>query len=329
MGRTSVLKHLNGCDFVILNEEGPALAGHLRVPHGVLLTGSDIEIFANPYLAESLKSSAFANPRWASRLSRWFLPTSLIQRRLVRPQREGIKSARFVAFLPIGLVPTADRLLEEIGVMLSQRIQLQFTDCEFSPYSQPANNSVLRVFSATRLTWLPEPDLTPLDLKGSDVMLRGLAAFSRMTNSRLDIHLVKKGRHVAEAINLANELGLTDQITWHMEMSQLEIQEQFRRADIVLEQFGSSAVGMAGFDAMATGRPLIANGRPEIFTALVGEISPICQATTAEEICTQLKYLADSLETRIEVGLASRTYVEKHFSTDSAAARLTAKIAQE
>jgi glycosyltransferase involved in cell wall biosynthesis len=153
-------------------------------------------------------------------------------------------------------------------------------------------------------------------------MIRGIAQYCRETGSRFDIHLVRKGLNVDETLQLATSLGIQDQITWHEEMAQHEVLAQFRKADIILEQFGNSAVGMAGFDAMALGRPLIANGRPEIFAPLIGEPSPICQARTPEEVCAQLIRLVPSPEERLRVGLASRVYVEKHFSSDSAAARL-------
>jgi glycosyltransferase involved in cell wall biosynthesis len=326
LGRKSVIDRLNSCDCAILNEEGPALAGDLRIPYGVLLTGSDIEVFANPALAETLKPQVFNKPKWASRLSRHFIPTEVVMRRLVMPQRAGIKSARFVAFLPRGLVPKADRLLEEIGVSPARRIEFQFTDSNFEPFAPPPTNVIPRLFSATRLNWIVQPTetLTPLDLKGSDKMLLGIAQFWRQTNRKLDIHLVRKGRHVAETLSLAAELGIQDQITWHEEMTQEDVREQFRQADIVLEQFGSSAVGMAGFDAMALGRPLIANGRPEVLSLITGEVSPICQASTPEEICAQLVRLTQSSEERLRIGLAGRKYVQTHFSAESAARRLLA-----
>ncbi len=329
LGRHKVLEQLNACDAVILNEEGPALAPQLRVPYAVLLTGSDVEVFANPALAASLRPQAFKRPVWARDLSRRILPVSLILRQLIRPQRAGIKGASTVAFLPEGLVPNADRLLKEIGVTPEQRIGVQFTDCGLAPYTPPALNATVRIFSATRLTWLAEPGtgLTPLDLKGSDIMLRGLGEFWRKTRQPLDIHLVKKGRHVAQTMELAAQLELTDQITWHEEMNQREVLVQFRAADIVFEQLGQSAVGMAGLDAMSTGRPLIANGRPEIFEPLTGQSSPIRQARTAEAVCAQLTELVFSSPKRLKVGLASRGYVEAHFSAESAARRLVTALA--
>ena len=321
LGRSAVLAQLNACDAVILNEEGPSLAAHLRVPHGVLLTGSDVGVFADPAMAKSLKPQAFERPFWVSALCRRALPTSLIQRWLIEPQRAGIKTARFVAFLPQGLDPNIDRLLNDIGIQPTQRLELQFTDCELASYVPPPANPIIRVFSAARLTWLADPSagLIPLDLKGTDIMLRGLAEFRRQTRQPLDIHLVKKGRHIVETLRLATELDLANQITWHEEINQHEVMAQFRQADIVFDQVGRSAVGMAGLDAMSTGRPLIANGRPEVFEPRIGQSSPILQATTAAEICAHLHAIVPSATKREEIGRQSRAYVRRFFSTDIAA----------
>lgn len=325
LGRSAVIARLNSCDAVILNEEGPALAGFLTVPHGVLATGSDLEIFANPAHAAMLKPQAFARPRWAGEICRHIIPTSLIRSRLTHPQRAGLRAARFVAFLPQGLAPAADRLLGEIGVTPSQRLETQFTDCEFATYTPPPQNSVLRLFSATRFTYLPGPGLTSLDLKGSETMLRGLAQFLGNNSVPLEIHLVRKGLHVAEAESLAGTLGLTPFIVWHEQMTQHEVLLQFRRADIVFDQLGESALGMAGLDALATGRPIIANGRPEIIGPITGEPSPIFQAHTPEDVRFQLEQLQDSA-LREQAGRASRDYVLKHFSSDTAAGRIMAKL---
>lgn len=158
-----------------------------------------------------------------------------------------------------------------------------------------------------------------LNYKGSDIMIRGLGLFVRTTGIPLDIRLAKKGLHVAETMQLAKEEGIDDQITWLEEMSQREVLEECKQADILFDQLGMSVVGMGGLDAMAVGRPLIANGRPEIVEREIGVPSPICQASTPEEVCAQLKRLTADPDERKRVGLASRRYVEDYFSAERAA----------
>jgi glycosyltransferase involved in cell wall biosynthesis len=109
-------------------------------------------------------------------------------------------------------------------------------------------------------------------------------------------------------------------------MSQHEVIAACGEADIIFEQLGKSGVSMAGLDAMAIGRPVIANGRPEIVEPLIGEASPICQATTPVQVCAQLERLVVDPGLRQAVGAASRRYVEKHFSADSAAQNILKRL---
>jgi glycosyltransferase involved in cell wall biosynthesis len=76
---------------------------------------------------------------------------------------------------------------------------------------------------------------------------------------------------------------------------------------------------MAGLEAMATGRPLIANGRPEIVDSFLGEKLPICQATTPQEVSEQLQRLLRDQAERARLGRESRAFVETRLSSEQAA----------
>jgi glycosyltransferase involved in cell wall biosynthesis len=320
---------LSGCDLLFLNEEGPALAIGLKIPSVVLLTGSNVEIFADPAMAPTLKPQVFPRPAWLRSFIQKLLPTSIIHRWLTFPQRSGIQNARLVTHLARGLAPRGDAILDSLGIGDDRRFFLLMTDLEMIAPTPPPNNPILRAFCGARLTWLAEPgsDLTAADLKGTDILLHGVALFERRTGRALELHLVRKGRHVAQTAALADKLGIAGLIVWHDEMAQSDFLVQCRLADIVFDQFAESIVAMAGLDAMATGRPLIANGRPEIIEPLIGEPSPICQARSAEEICRHLERLSASPEDRLRLGLEGRRYVEKHFSPDAGARKILARLA--
>lgn len=329
--RSRIQRLLNECDFAVLNEEGPALAGGLRIPYAVMLTGSDLLVFANAALSDSLLPGSLQSAGQLRTLLRHALNALVLVPLLVKPQRLGIRDARYVSYFAKGIVPEGDRLLAGMGVSDRHRIFIYMTDLELIESAPPPRNKRIRIFCGTRLTWKHEPNsgLTDLDYKGSDVMIRGLGLFWRTTGIALDIHLVRKGRHVRETLALATAENITEQITWHDPMTQHQVMTHFRDADIVFEQFASSVVGMAGLDAMAIGRPLIAHGRPEIFGPLIGEPSPICQAATPKEICEQLVRLVHNEAERLEIGRSGRAYVEKHFSSDAAARLCLRSLAAE
>lgn len=313
--RARVLELLQDCDAVILNELGPALLPKLRRPAIVLLTGSDLEYYADPRSLESYRRSNRIMPVW----KRWIL--ELLLNRTIRAQRNGIRLAETINYFGRGLVPDGDRLLEDIGVNTSRRVFFMMTDVDELTYTRPPKNGQIRVFCATRLTWKKPiaPGRCELDYKGSDIMIRGLAMFLHKTSVPLDIRLVRKGMHVRETEQLIDEEGIGRYVTWKEEMTQSAVLDEFRAADIVFEQLGQSVVGMAGLDAMAVGRPVIANGRSEIMEAAIGAPSPICQACTPEEVCGQLERLVFDEAEREHVGRASRAYVERYFSADRAA----------
>lgn len=324
-GRTRdvVIEHLNSCDFVFLNEEGPALAQRLTVPYAAISTGSDLQVFANPARIATLRTQVTGGPRWFSLAIAALFPAALLTKLLLDPQREGFKGARFVTHFARGLVPEGDRLLDELGVSDQRRTFVLMTDLELIPFRAPPNNPRIRTFCATRLTWQRESntDLTSIDYKGSDIMIRGIGQFWRKTGIPIDVHLVRKGRHVEETVRLAESEGISHLITWHDEMTQRDVQRHFEEADIVFEQLAESFVAMAGLDALATGRPVIANWRPEIFDAVTGEPSPVCQAADAASVCSHLDRLVADPDLRARLGREGRSFVERHFSSDAAAAR--------
>ena len=87
----------------------------------------------------------------------------------------------------------------------------------------------------------------------------------------------------------------------------------------MIEQLANSAIGGAGLDAMAAGRPVIGNARLEMFEGYFGQPSPICQAQNAEEVYAQLKRLVFDPGEREKIGALGRQFVEEYCSPKRAA----------
>jgi glycosyltransferase involved in cell wall biosynthesis len=312
-----VLEALSTCDALVLNFTGPSLWPLLRRPAIALLTGSDLEHYAN-FATVELRSGYWGPIYRASAEGKMNLN---LLREFVQRQRDGIREALAVRYMPRGLVPTGDAMLDELGVSDAKRVFLPSAELELIKPTPAPHNDPVRIFCATRLTWkLPiEPGRSLLDYKGSDIMVRGLGLFYRETGVRLDIQLVRKGLHLAETEQLIVDEGLTDQVTWSDEMTLTEVWAEFARCDIVIEQLANSAIGGAGLDAMAAGRPVIGNARREMFEDYFGQPSPICQAQTADEVCAQLKRLVFNPAKREQIGMLGRRFVEEHCSPRRAA----------
>lgn len=309
----SLLDLLSDCDALVLNDTGPSIWPLVRRPAIALLTGSDLEYYGSFATLEA-RSSNWDSAYKASAEGQMNLN---LLREFIQRQREGIREALMVAYMPRGLVPTGDALLDELGVSDAKRVFLRLAELEFVKPTPALHNNPVRIFCATRLTWkLPvEPGRSLLDYKGSDIMIRGLGLFYRRTGVRLDIQLIRKGLHVAETEQLIDDEGLTDQVTWSDEMSLTEVWSQFARCDVVIDQLANSVMGLAGSDAMAAGRPVIGNSRPEI----IHEGLPLCQARTAEEVYVQLNRLVFDRDERERMGALGRAFVEENCSPQRAA----------
>lgn len=329
--RARAVALLKECDAVFLNMLGPSLWPEIRRPAAILLTGADLEDYADYGFVSRYLRAVKKGVRWYPfgcfrQNVAEIAGEGFYMCRLVAAQRAGIRAGAVVSYFAPGMVRRGDAMLERIGVPDGKRVFLLMTDTDKIGFRPLTENPVVRVFNVARLTWKNPTGETPLggysselDFKGSDVMVRGLGMFLRKTGIPLDIRLVKKGRHVEETMRLAEEEGIASHVTWSDEMTQQEVLEEYRRADIVFDQLGKGMISMGCLDAMATGRPVIANGRPEIVEKLVGVAAPVCQAETSGDVCAQLLRLVPDRGERERLGLLSRRYVESHFSSEAAA----------
>lgn len=325
--RARAVALLKECDAVFLNMLGHSLWPEIRRPAAILLTGADLEDYADyGFVARYLKAKFGPFRGVFPARFRTYAREAFYMTGLVAAQRAGIRAGAVVSYFAPGMVPRGDAMLRRIGVPDGKRVFLIMTDPQWIKYSPPPDNPVVRVFNVARLTWKKptgEPRLggysSELDFKGSDVMVRGLGMFRRKTGIPLDIRLFRKGRDVEETVRLVEEEGIASLVTWADEMTQRDVLEEYRRADIVFDQLGKGMISMGCLDAMATGRPVIANGRPEIVERLVGVPAPVCQAETSDEVCAQLQRLVPDRAERERVGLLSRRFAEEYFSAERAA----------
>lgn len=311
---------LNKSDIVILNDRGHSLRPYLRkeILSISLLTGSDIEVLANyKTIYYKKKYSTIKN-----------IKIFILNIKNIFYQRKGIAQAYAVNYFAEGIHPEGDTILEQIRDKNKIRFNFMMSEIEAIEYSEQPDNDVLRIFNATRFVWSePFPDgINSWENKRNDIMLKGIAKFYKKTGISLDIHFVEKGHSVNETKELLKELGISHLVTWHETMTQKEVIEQYKKCNILFEQFGSDVIGMAGLDAMASGRIVIANARPEIFEPIIKEKTPVCHATDENEVSYWLEKLVNDKDLRAQISIDSRKYVEKHFSTENAVKKIMASL---
>lgn len=307
-----VIRELNTCDAVILNGYGHRFKNFINpsIPSVSMFSGGDLEIMADYRNVAQMKLS--------NRKLR-FVPTFLktaFARFSVDQLRKGIAKASLVSYFPKGLVPVGDRLLDEI---FKNKPYYRFEHLHVNPdghdYVEPADNEVFRIFSLTRFMWkLPfPPGRSEAENKGNDIMIKGIALFLKLHPKPIEIHFVEKGLHVAETKALIEELGFARFVTWHKEMPFKDLSAHMIKANVIFEQLGTHYIS-GGFYAMLRGRPVIGNAQPQILDKLTGEKTPVCHATTADEVCEWLVVLSEKSQLAGEIGKRSREYVLRHFN---------------
>lgn len=339
-----VLDAVRDCDALVLNRWGYDAASRLPMPAFCLTTGADVDFFSHPSGAEryvrGLDHGARPRGWWqiaagAERLDVGTVratfdhaPAPLhrawqkwIFSRLVQRQRAGLRRAVGISAFPDVVSQPLAEVMADCLAPGTPRFCLMMADTDWIRPRPAPVNPVLRMFNASRLLWKkPFPSsVGEWANKGTDVLLEGVARWHHRTGGALDLRLVEKGVDLDATKSLVSKLGIAHLVHWQREMTQHQVFDEYERADIVSEQCGTHVLGMAGYEAMAMSRPVLANGRPEVFTAVFGAAPPVAQARTPDEVAAQLDRLTDAGE-RARLGRAGRQFVEQRLSPQAAAA---------
>jgi glycosyltransferase involved in cell wall biosynthesis len=314
-----VLRTLEACDGVVLNGVALSVGTLIRRPIIGLLTGSDLDVYANPNLVDTLAATHHPLD--------WLPGNGILKRmlfiRLVRLQRAGIARCCLVEYAIPGLLPDGDALLDEIGVDRKRRTSFMITDIEHLPSARARTDGAFRILCATRLQWkrpAAGSNVSPLDLKGTDAMLEGLRIFIARSHRPAKIRLISVGADAEAAERYVEELGLAPYVSWLPQLTQAEFLDEMAQADVVLENFGrDGCIGMAGRDAIAMGIPVIASGKSSIFERVLGEPLPIYEALAPAEICARLEEVGSNDENVGRKTMQARAFAERWFSARRAA----------
>ena len=312
------ISELNAFDVVVLNGMWIALAPYLdkKLKIYALCAGYDIDTLADLESSKKIAKNALAKNRLLSPFK--FLLDSYYKR-AIGQQRKGIARADGINYYPTGISKRGDEIISEIkGDRKYTRLELRGFPVEDFKYSKvDENKENFTILNFTRFFFLTDDR----ENKRNDIMLEGIGLFLKEIGFKenVEILLFQKGDEasLAKAREIIERLQYSKFVTWLGEVSQEEL---FSRivpgCDVAFDQLGNQWIGAGAF-VMAMGRPLIANGRPEIFEPLTGEKSPVCQATTAEEVCFWLKKLYSDRSEINRIGLESKNYIEKHYSIEN------------
>jgi glycosyltransferase involved in cell wall biosynthesis len=185
-------------------------------------------------------------------------------------------------------------------------------------YGKRADAQIVGSFDAQR--WVPEAEMIPPGLD-----LRPFTPIPPTDRERpVVVHApssrVKKGTEyvIAACEQLPVELDIVERLEHE------EARKRYERADIVVDQLNAGWHGIFAIEAMALGKPVVVNLKPEVVAQAehaYGTKVPLV-AATKESLVDALRPLVESPPLRREIGAASRAYVERVHDIDRIADRL-------
>lgn len=309
-----LIKELNTYDTVILNGMWITLAPYLnqRVIVYSLCAGYEIDTLCDYRNIKTMAQASILHRRWLFPFK--FLLHIFFWAKISK-QRRGVSRSDGINYYPTGISPRGDELIREMmGEKKYRRLELRgFSESDFGYVEPQMNNNKFIILNFTRFFFLNQQ----LDNKRNDIMLKGIGSFLKKINFSDDVEILFFNKGDAESLRKAKEiiekLNYSKYVKWFDEVSQKELFDEIvPKCDVVFDQLGNQWIGAGAF-AMMMGRPLIANGRPEVFEPLTGEKSPVCQATTPEEVCFWLEKLYKDRDELKRIGLESRAYVRRHY----------------
>jgi glycosyltransferase involved in cell wall biosynthesis len=157
------------------------------------------------------------------------------------------------------------------------------------------------LFAPSRHVW-PE--------KGNDKMIRAYARFLKvypnarflMVDWTVDVHKSKA---------LAQSLGIYHKIDWMAPVPKGELIRYYGAADIVLDQFIVGSWGTSTPEAMSCAKPVIMYYNPKHIMRAFGQLPPILNSFTEDEIYGNMVAMAQSPDKKEQVGNASRRWIQE------------------
>ena len=312
------IQYLNGFDVIVLNGNWISLGGFLRKEKCIIniFAGYDLDVLADFKQINNFHYSLRHSGGFINKIIPFFMADRLFKR-LIHFQQEGIRRAGLVNYYATGINPDSDKLLNEIKAgQVFNRLELRGFDCDKFSYKEPRHEKKqFVILNITRFFYLNNRNSN----KRNDIMIKGIGNFlkaNKINAGEVEIIFFNKGEDLAAAKLLCDEHGLTPFIKWKPQVSVEELNNYFEYCDVAFDQLGVQWIG-AGLFSMLTGKPLIANGRPEVFEKITNEKSPVCQAVNETDVEMWLTKLYNNRHLVKEIGKASREYVLRHYKLDT------------
>ncbi|MEO9277735.1 MAG: glycosyltransferase family 4 protein [Nitrososphaera sp.] len=214
------------------------------------------------------------------------------------------KKARAVVYTGTYMYPSVIKLKLRNALF----IPLVWDYEKFNPQQNRKTNEKFIIFHPTNHYWKD---------KGNDIFLK---AFVKLAKTDNNVHLVtiNRGRDFQQSLEILNVPELREKFTILPEtLPQNQLPQIYASADVIVDQFVSGSIGLIGQEAMASEKPLISHINTELYQKIYGDIPPILNAKTENEIYNLLVQISSDTNMRHKIGKESRKWLLKHHNTDT------------
>ncbi len=307
----SLIKKINRYDVVFINGNWLKLAKYIDQDKFVIGLLAGTEVYEADERRKPMLISNASQKGGVQKIIPRFIYAQ-IYGRIIQLYKDGLKRLNLVNYYLPEINPEGDAVIDDIkkGQKYSRVIVRGFDTSLFDYIEPDIQRQTFVILNITRFCFTQNIN----DNKRNDIMIRGIAKFVRKNNivSNLKIVFFEKGIDLELAKKMCNDLDITKFITWSPIVSMEKLKNYFGECDVAFDQLGEQWIG-AGLFSMLTGRPLIANGRGDIYEKYLGEKFPVCQAKNDDDVCEWLTRIYCNRKLVKEIGFASHNYVVKHF----------------
>lgn len=300
-----VVDRLNGFDLVVLSGMYLMLASHLRVKRIAFLShGSDLDVWCNKSNYVNHLNDLVSPRKFTGSLASIFG---------IFRMRRAFKKCNLLITFTQGLSQERDAVVNDISEGWPGHTIYRF-DVSFRPLYGASRVAKLRsdklvLLCAVRCSFLESPGVSPSDMKGVDIIIRGVGKYIELNRMPVEFHIVEKGKDLLLAKKICSDVGMDANTFWHKEMPFRDLLKLYENADVCFDQVSRSWLGAVGCYALYLGRPLIANSRSDVLNCIWGGSSSVCDVVDESGIVDWLIRL-ESEDVRRSIGAESCVFAE-------------------
>lgn len=181
----------------------------------------------------------------------------------------------------------------------------------YKMFSEVRNSTDYMVFYHSRHVWRVEKE--SFQYKGTDYLIRAFAKFVKEVDPKAKIVMFEYGEDAGASREMAEELGIANNVVWVPKMSRKEIMLGLSISDVSVAEIGHPWVTYGAIvEAKAMGVPLIMNRNDEELAKIYDEPYPVYQAASEEDVFNGLVYYYKHPEEAKKDGEACRKWFDKY-----------------